>query len=222
MEVSLQFVGAAAAPLNVTVLDPCVAPKADPEIVTELPTSPNAGEIPDMVGGGITVNGIPLLACPLTVTTTFPVLAPSGTTVVICVALHVEDDATNPLNETVLAPCVVPKLDPEIVTCVPTGPEVGDSEVIVGAVATENGRPLLDRPLTVTTTFPVMAPAGTDAVIVVCDQLIGVAVTPLNLTELPVALDPKFVPEIVTVVPTGPELGDNKEMTGAGTTVNAT
>lgn len=116
IEVSLQFVGAAAVPLKVTALDPCVAPKADPLIVTELPTSPNVGEILVMAGGGMTVNGIPVLACPPTVTITFPEVAPAGTTAMICVALQVEDDATTPLNETVLAPCAAPKLLPEIIT----------------------------------------------------------------------------------------------------------
>ena len=62
------------------------------------------------------MNGIPVLACPPTVTITFPDVAPAGTTVMICVALQVEDDATTPLNETALAPCVAPKLVPDIVT----------------------------------------------------------------------------------------------------------
>jgi hypothetical protein len=32
------------APLNVTVLEPCVAPKFAPEIVTDVPATPDAGE----------------------------------------------------------------------------------------------------------------------------------------------------------------------------------
>jgi hypothetical protein len=36
-------VGAAAIPLKVTALVPCVAPKFAPEIVTEAPTSPDVG-----------------------------------------------------------------------------------------------------------------------------------------------------------------------------------
>ena len=115
IEVSLQFVGAAAVPLKVTVLAPWVTPKADPVIVTELPTSPNVGETLVMAGGGMTVNGVPLLACPATVTITFPVVAPEGTRVVICVALHDDGTAIVPLNATVLGPCVAPKPVPEIV-----------------------------------------------------------------------------------------------------------
>lgn len=79
---------------------------------------------------------------------------------------------------------------------------------------------MLARPLIVTTTFPVVAPTGTVVVIAVCDQLIGVAATPLKVIVFPAALDLKFVPEIVTLVPTGPELGDSVEITGAGATVN--
>jgi len=44
--------------------------------------------------------------------------------------------------------------------------------------------PLLELLPTVTTTLPVVAPAGTVATIVVFFQLVAVAVTPLNLTVL--------------------------------------
>ena len=39
-----------------------------------------------------------------------------------------------PLKATVLVPCVFPKLVPVIVTEVPSGPEVGDKLVMLGAV----------------------------------------------------------------------------------------
>ena len=52
--------------------------------------------------------------------------------------------------------------------------------------------------------LPVVAPAGTVAVIFVAELTVNVAITPLNFTAVaPV----KFVPEIVTEVPTGPEVG---------------
>src|SRR5580704_2566768 len=41
--VALQLVGAAAVPLNVTVLVPCVAPKFVPVIVTDVPAVPDGG-----------------------------------------------------------------------------------------------------------------------------------------------------------------------------------
>src|SRR5438034_11029955 len=50
-------------------------------------------------------------------------------------------------------------------------------------------------------------------------QLVVVAVVPLNFT-FPV--DPKFVPVIVTAVPTAPEVGDRLVMLGADVTVKLT
>jgi hypothetical protein len=64
--------------------------------------------------------------------------------------------------------------------------------------------PLLATPPTVTTTFPVVAPVGTEVTMVVEFQLVVVAAVPLNFT---VPEDPKFVPVIVTVVPAPPDVG---------------
>ena len=73
----------------------------------------------------VTVKLAPLLACPPTVTTTLPVVAPAGTGTTMLVALQLVGVATVPLNVTVLVPCVAPKFVPVIVTEVPTSPEVG-------------------------------------------------------------------------------------------------
>ena len=126
----------------------------------------------------------PELATPPTVTTTFPVLAPDGTGVWIDVALQLVGVAVTPLNVTVLPPCVAPKFVPDIVTTVPTAPEVGDRLEIVGLGATVKLTPLLAIPPTITTTFPVVAPAGTGVLIVPAAQLVGVATVPLNFTVL--------------------------------------
>ena len=67
--------------------------------------------------------------------------------------------------------------------------------------------PLLAFPPTVTTTLPVVAPAGTGATMLVALQLVGVATVPLNVTVLVPCVAPKFVPVTVTEVPTAPELG---------------
>ena len=48
----------------------------------------------------------------------------------------------------------------------------------------------------------------------VADQLVGVAVVPLNVTVLVPCVAPKFVPVIVTAVPTGPLVGDRLVMLG--------
>src|SRR5271169_3150395 len=132
MLVALQLVGVAAVPLNVTVLVPCAAPKLVPLMVTEVPTIPDVGARLVMAGGGVTVKLTPLLAWPLTVTTTFPVVAPVGTGATMLVALQLVGVAAVPLNVTVLVPCVAPKLVPVIVTAVPTIPDVGARLVMVG------------------------------------------------------------------------------------------
>ena len=81
----------------------------------------------------MTVKLTPLLATPDTVTTTFPVVAPLGTSATMDVALQlVIDVAVVPLKLTVLVPCVEPKLLPAIVTDVPTAPEMGERLVIEG------------------------------------------------------------------------------------------
>ena len=79
---------------------------------------------------------------------------------------------------------------------------------------TEKLTPLLALPPTVTTTFPVVAFAGTAAMMVVEFQLVGVVGVPLKVTVLVPGEDPKFVPEIVTGAPTPPDVGDRLEMVG--------
>jgi hypothetical protein len=76
-----------------------------------------------MVGGKTIVNGDPLLACPNTVTTTLPVVAPTGTITLMLVAVQaLAGAAAVPLKVTVLDPCAVPKLVPVMVIDAPTGP----------------------------------------------------------------------------------------------------
>jgi hypothetical protein len=144
------------------------------------------------------------------------VVAPVGTVTFIDDAPQLVTVADVPLNFTVLVPCVVPKFVPVIVTGAPTAPVVGDKLVMFGADTTVNVLPLLATPLTVTTTFPVVAPVGTVATIDVAPQLvIVVAVVPLNFTVLVPCVVPKFVPVIVTDAPTAPDVGDRVVMLGA-------
>jgi hypothetical protein len=84
---ALQLNGLAVVPLKVTVLDPCVAPRLVPAIVTVVPTGPAVGFRLVMVSG-TTMNKTPLLAVPLTVTTTFPVVAAGGTVVTMLVEVQ--------------------------------------------------------------------------------------------------------------------------------------
>lgn len=149
-----------------------------------------------------------------------PEVAPTGTGTTIEVGLQLVGFAGVPLKATVLVPCVEPKFVPVIVTEVPTPLIVGDTAVIVGADATVNATPLLVTPLTVTTTFPVVAPTGTVATIEVQLQLlIAVAVVPLKVTVLEPCVDPKHIPVMVTDAPIAAEFGDRLVILGVGSTV---
>src|SRR5947209_5835884 len=170
-----------------------------------------------MLGAGTTVKLLPLLAAPDTVTTTFPVVAPLGTVATMLVALQLVAVAVVVLNLTVLVPCVSPKFQPVIVTDAPTAPVVGDRLVMLGV--TVKGLPLLSTPLACTTTFPVVAPAGTVVAILVALHVVTVAVVPLNLTVLVPCVAPKFDPAMVTDAPTAPDVGVRLVMLGAATTV---
>ncbi len=94
-----------------------------------------------------------------------------------------------------------------IITDVPRGPEVGLKLVMLGVGRTVKATALLAKPLTVTTTFPVVAPAGTGRTMLVGPQLVGVAGVPLNVTVLMPCVRVKFVPVMVIEVPAGPTVG---------------
>ncbi len=74
-------------------------------------------------------------------------------------------------------------------------------------------------PPTVTVILPVLAPAGTEVVMLVAVLAVTVAVVPLNCTVLLAGVVLKFVPVIVTVVPTGPLEGVNEVMVGSAAAV---
>jgi hypothetical protein len=134
IEVAVQLLMLAEVPLNETV--PCVVVKLAPEIVTDEPTAPEAGDKLVIDGAGTTVNATPLLAFPLTVTTTLPVLAPVGTIATIELVLQLEIVvAVVPLNLTVLVPWLEPKPLPAMVTDAPTAPVFGVRLVMDGPLA---------------------------------------------------------------------------------------
>ncbi|MGA9162630.1 MAG: hypothetical protein WB297_17440, partial [Actinomycetota bacterium] len=197
-----------------------VAPvKFVPLIWTEVPTGPLVGLNDVIVGApvAVTVKFVELVAVPVGVVTRIgPVVAPVGTATVILVppALTVKPGAFTLLNETAVAPV---KLVPLIVTEVPTGPLVGLNEEIVGApvVVTMKFVELVAVPSGLVTAIgPVVAPAGTVAVIFCALSIVNVADVPLKVTL--VTFGPlKLWPWIVTEVPTGPLVGLNEEIVGA-------
>src|SRR5260370_111522 len=102
---------------------------------------------------------------------------------------------------------------------VPNGPELGFKPVMAGV--TRKLTELLARPPTVTTTAeePAAAPFGTEIIILVPFQLAGVSAAPPKVTVLVPCEVPKFAPEIVIDVPTGPDIGFRLVMLGGSLTV---
>lgn len=186
----------------------------------ETPIAPEVWLRLAMVGAPTTVNGEPLLADPKTVTTTFPVVAPAGTFTVALVALHaVAAAAATPLNVTVLVPWAAPKLVPVIVMGTPTAAEIWLRLVMLGGGTMVSSEPLLASVPTVTTTFPVVAPAGTATVMLLAlHALAAAAVTPLNFTVLVLCVAPNPVPVIVIDALTAPDVW--LKLVIAGPTVN--
>jgi hypothetical protein len=188
-------------------------------IVTDVPTGPLVGLKEVIVGAPatVTVKLVGLVAVPLGVVTRIgPVVAPVGTATVILVAapLTLKPGAFTLLNETPVAPV---KLVPLIVTDVPTGPLVGLKEVIVGATAIVTVKlvELVAVPSGLVIAIgPVVAPAGTVAVIFCALSIVNVADLPLKVT-LVTSGPSKLWPWSVTVAPTGPLVGLNDEIVGA-------
>ncbi len=118
----------AAEPWNFTAV---VADRFVPLMMTDIPTGPLDGENPLMVGGApapVTLKFVELTSLPAGVVTLMrPVVAPTGTLVVICVSRFVTNTAAVPPNSTEVAP-VNPV--PVSVTLVPGGPLVGLNETI--------------------------------------------------------------------------------------------
>src|SRR5207249_10496814 len=100
----------------------------------------------------------------------------------------------------------------------------GVNDVMLGAPVTVNVTPALATPpAAVTTTFPLVAPLGTVAVMLLAPQLvIVVALVPLNFTLPFPTLGPKLDPAITIDDPTAPVFGVNDVMLGAPVPVNVT
>src|SRR5204863_5258109 len=104
-----------------------------------------------------------------------------------------------------------------MVTLVPTGPLLGVKLEIVGGLMTVKLAALLAVPSEVVTLIgPLVAPAGTVAVIAVAEPTVKLALVPLNSTAL---APEKLVPLIVTLAPTGPLPGVKLVIVGGLVTV---
>ncbi len=117
-----------------------------PVTVTVVSAAPAAGLNPVTVGAatpGSTVNVCELVVeSEAVATVTVPVVAPDGTVTVRRVAVAAVTVAVVPLNLTVLAPVVVAKPVPPMVTFAPVAARLGFTPAIVSAPAAERVTPV--------------------------------------------------------------------------------
>jgi hypothetical protein len=193
----------------------CVAPvKLVPVSVTEVPAVPMAGENIEIVGAGIVVQLPVEVPVPAELTTAMGPVAPAGAKACSELSLStVRPVAATPPKVTEVTPV---KSEPFTVTCVKTGPEVGEKLATVGAAApfTVKLVEVATPPGVVTRMEPVTAPGGT--VVLICVALITVKVAAawlLKRTELAL---PRFVPVSMTVAPRAPLPGESPVTVGAG------
>jgi hypothetical protein len=138
-----------------------------------------------------------------------PPVTPVGTVAVTCVADSTLNDAAGVApKRTAVAPA---RFAPVSLTTVPAPPPVGSKVVTAGddTVNFAAATPVLTG--VVTEISPVTALGGTVTVIAVGVTELGVVGRPLNFTAVAPA---KLTPEIVSVVPAGPDTGPNEAIAG--------
>ena len=191
-------VNTAEVPLNFTAVAPV---RFAPLMATLVPGAPLAGV--KLVIRGATVKLVALVAVPPGVVTLIgPVRGVAGTVAVICVPLLTMNVAASPLNLTAVAPGEGGAGDRDAGAAAPLA---GENELTVGA--TVKVAALVRVPAGVVTLIgPVVAPAGTVAVILIAEFTVNTAEAPLKVTAVaPV----KFAPLTVTLAPTAPLAGVN-------------
>jgi len=163
----------------------------------------------------VTLKFVALVAVPPGVVTVIsPLVVPACTLAVMVVAFTRIKIAVMLLHFTEKT---LVKLVPVMVITVYSAPLVGVNAVMVGGGITVK-TPLLVAvpPGVVSTIFPLFAPAGTMAVMVVAFTTVNVAAAPLNCTAEAFA---KFVPVSVMVAPPPPPIGVKEAIVGGTRTV---
>jgi hypothetical protein len=205
------FTGLDVPALNVTAPDSdnWEFPKLNPLMVTWVPATPELTDKLEIEGVGTTVKIVPLgLAVELLVITTFPVVAPLGTTVAMVELVQLVTCDATPLKATVP---VEPKLYPVIVTLAPTGPEAGERLVMLGI--TVKGFGLLSC------TIPGVPSLGTWTMIEPELHDDTAADTVPKFTVLLPWFIPKLLPDSMTFVPVEPEEIESEAILGVGSTL---
>ncbi len=192
--------------------------KLVPEIITVAPTAPLVGLVFVMVGVGSTVKfEEDVTVTPLNVKEINPVVAPTGTVVVMEVVVEALTVAGVPLKLIMFSTGLVLKFVPVMVTVAPTAPVEGAKPVIDGDAKTVKLSTLvMVTPLVVTEIGPGPAPDGTVVVMLVALEEVTTAIIPLKST---VGAGPKFVPVTITVAPIAPLVGLKLVIVGVGSTV---
>ena len=194
-----------------------LVPNPLPFMVSNAPTGAELGRTLSMDGGGgVTAKEIPLLSTPATDTTMEPVVEYDAILAVTLVSLQEVGLTGEPFTLTALPICDVPKFVPTIVTVVPGPPVRGEMLVITGARVTLNASALLPSPFDVTTTLPLVAPAGTTADIA---ELVTFETEPATPLKVTVESAPKLLPKITIVPPAGAEVGCSLDKLGGKITV---
>ena len=139
-----------------------------------------------MCGAGTVNEMFVLLFTPPTVTFTGPEVVVADEIVSkICVSDQLTTVSLTALIVIVLPLWVAPNPVPLICTWLPTGPLAGDNPVTTGFGIVNTTSRLLIAPFCITLTAPVLAPAGTVAIIWVSLQLTTEPVQLLKLTVPP-------------------------------------
>ncbi len=112
---------------------PWAAPKPEPAIVTWLPGTPLSGVTVAIVAV-LTLKGTALDQVPSWCTRADPDAALDATVATICVSLQLTTVPAALPSHTAPVPCAEPKPEPEIVTCTPAAPVVGETPVMVGGL----------------------------------------------------------------------------------------
>jgi hypothetical protein len=211
----------ATTPLKSTTFSLAVVLKFVPVMTTSAPTAPLAGLNPVIVGFPKTVKSFELvMVTPLVVTVIGPVVAPLGTVTVMLVVVDEITVALTPLNLTTLLTAVVLKFVPVIITVAPGAPLDGVKPVKVGIGNTVKlVAVVIATPFTIIDIGPVIAPAGTIALILVEVDEVMSATIPLNDTWLSASGVLKLVPVMVTIAPTAALEGLKLVIVGVGSTV---
>lgn len=222
-DVVLAAVTEAVVPLNFTILWVVTLEKFVPVMVTVVPTGPHMGATDVIVGVNRNVKSTSEVASwSATETVILPVVAPGGTVVLICVAVEAVTVAVTLLNLTILFAGVVLKLVPVMVIVVPAGAVTGVNNEIVGGKSTVKSVAETEvTSLTNTEIFPVVAPCGTTATMLVGVADVTVAITLLNFTVFWEAVALKLVPVIVIEAPTPAATGVKEVMVEGNNTAKS-